>query len=424
MRIVRLIHAVFVLGLACVSLAAAPMPSAAPGKLGFDPARLGRMHSMVQSYIDSGRHAGAITMVARDGRIVDFKTYGWQDIAGRVPMRRDTIVRVYSMSKPVTSAAVMQLVEQGRLSLEDPVSRWLPQLKNLKVCTGGTPESPVLADAKRPVTIKQLLTHTAGFAYEFSAPEPVRTLYQRADLLEAGSLEEFVRRLAQLPLARQPGEVFHYGVNTDVLGRVIELVSGQSFESYLEENICKPLGMADTAFDVPPEKMARLAKLYENGPDGALREYTKPPYGTYPEKGRGFASGGGGLFSTADDYMRFAQMLLNGGRLGGRVVLGRKTVELMTANHLAGLEKPFIDGQGAEGFGLGGSVRIALAPGNTLGSVGDFGWSGAATTVFRIDPKEGTVTLLLAQHLPYDQHGIFAKFNTLCRAALVDSLPR
>ncbi|MSU35990.1 MAG: class A beta-lactamase-related serine hydrolase [Pedosphaera sp.] len=398
----------------------AQLPHAQPDELGFSPERLGKLQAMVQGYIDEGKHAGAITIIARDGRIVDFKTYGYRDLEARAPMEKDTIVRIYSMSKVITSVAVLQLFEEGRFSLDDPVSRFLPQLTNLKVCTGGTAENATLVDAKRPITIKHLLTHTAGFAYDFTASEPVKTLFQKADILESSSLKEFVERLSKLPLVQEPGTAFYYGVNTDVLGALVEVVSGKPLEDYMQDRIFGPLGMKDTGFDVLPEKMPRLAKLYENGPDGKLRAAAKPPYGTYSEKGRGFASGGGGLFSTAGDYLRFAQMLLNGGKLDGHQILGRKTVELMTANHLTFLEKPTLGENGAEGFGLGGSVRIDLAKANTLGSVGVFGCDGAATTTFRIDPKEKTAVLLLTQHLPYNQHGIFAKFYTLFYQSLVD----
>ncbi len=202
---------------------------------------------------------------------------------------------------------------------------------------------------------------------------PHQRIDQKADILEAASLKEFIDRLSRLPLVNQPGEFFNYGVNTDVLGYLVQVVSGKPLENYLQERLFGPLGMKDTGFDVPPEKMSRLAKLYEIGPNGSLREVARPPYGTYAEPGRGFASGGGGLFSTAGDYLRFAQMLLNGGKLDGRQILGRKTVELMTANHLTFLPNPALDGNQSEGFGLGGSVRIDLAKGNTLGSTGAFG---------------------------------------------------
>src|SRR6267378_441324 len=295
------------------SLCVAPLysqqlPVGRPQKEGFSPERLDRLHGMIQGYIDQGQHAGGISAIARHGKIVDVKTYGWRDLEAKAPMQRDTIVRVYSMSKVLTSVAVMQLIEEARAGLDDPISRYIPELKDLKVCTGGTPDAPILEKARRPITIRHLLTHTAGFAYDFSAPEPVKTLYQRGDILEANSLKEFIARLAKLPLASQPGEAYTYGVNMDVLGYLVEVVGSKPFEEYVQERICRPLGMKDTDFDVPPEKMSRLAKLYQHGPDRKLHE-APPPYGTYAEKGRGFPSGGGGVFSTADDWLRFGQML-------------------------------------------------------------------------------------------------------------------
>ena len=396
------------------------LPRVAPEKAGFSSDRLERLHSMIQGYISEGKHAGAISVVAREGKLVDAQTYGFRDLEAKEPMTLDTIVRVYSMSKVVTSVAVMQLFEEGKLSLDDPVSRYVPELTHLKVCVGGTPEEPKLVDALRPVTIKHLLTHTAGFSYSFSAPAPVNRLYDKADILEAGSLHEFIGRLAKLPLVQQPGEAFHYGVNIDVLGYVVEVVSGKPLESYMQEKIFSPLGMKDTGFDVPEAKRGRVAKLYESGPDGKLREVAHPPYGTYAELGKGFPSGGGGLFSSAADYLRFAQMLLNGGKLDHQQVLGRKTVELMTTNNLTFLGTGRLPGSGSQGFGLGGRVRLDVAKENQLGSVGQFGWDGAATTTFTIDPHENAVALLLVQHLPYNQHGIFDKFYRLFYASLVD----
>jgi CubicO group peptidase (beta-lactamase class C family) len=408
----------FVLGSS--SLQAQFLPPAQPQDLGFSRERLGKLHAMLQGYVDEGKHAGAISVIARNGKLADIQTFGYRDLEARAPMQPDTIVRIYSMSKVITSVAVLQLLEEARFSLDDPISRFIPELHDLNICVGGSPESPTLVKAAKPITIKHLLTHTAGFSYDFSAPEPVRTLYQKADLLEAESLKEFIERLATLPLVHSPGETFHYGVNTDVLGYLVQVVSGQPFERYLQERVFGPLGMKDSGFDVPDEKLGRLAKLYENGPDGKLRALAKPPYGTYAEMGRGFPSGGGGLFSTAADYLRFGQMLLNQGKLDGQQILGRKTVELMMVNHLTFLETGRMPGSSWEGFGLGGSVRLDLGKGSTLGSVGQFGWSGAATTTFNLDPKENMISLLFVQHLPYNQHGVFAKFHTLAYASLVD----
>src|SRR5438128_1647071 len=223
----------------------AQLPKGSAASLGFSPERLGKLHAGIQRYIDDGKHAGAISVIARNGKIVDFRTYGYRDLEAHAPMLPDTIVRVYSMSKVITSVAVLQLFEQGRFGLDDPVSRYIPELKDLKVCTGGTVDNPALIDAKKPITIKHLLTHTAGFAYDFSAKEPVKQLYQKADILEAPSLKEFIARLSKLPLVHEPGESFTYGVNIDVLGYLVEVISGQTLEDYMQDHIFRPLAMKD-----------------------------------------------------------------------------------------------------------------------------------------------------------------------------------
>ena len=386
---------------------------------GFDAERLARVHTMVKQYIDDGKHAGAITLVARKGKIADVATFGYRDLEAKAPMTPDTIFRIYSMSKIITSVATLMLFEEGRFGLDDPVTDYIPELRNLKVVNPGGGVD--LSRLKRPITIKHLLTHTSGLTYDFTAPEQLKAHWAKADIWkEAIDLKEFVRRISFVPLAHQPGEKFTYGVNTDVLGYLVEVVSGMPFDQFLQERLFTPLKMVDTSFDVPPEKMNRLAKMYEHGPDKALRVVAKPPYGTYAEAGKGFPSGGGGLFSTINDYFRFGQMLINGGTLDGKRVMGRKTMELMTVNQLTFLEKPTLDARGADGFGLGGSVRLDLAKGGSLGSVGQFGWSGAATTTFIMDPQEQMIAILMAQHLPFNQHGIFGKFSTLVYASLGD----
>lgn len=399
---------------------AEPLPRENPEKVGLSSERLGKMRAMVQQFIDDGKHAGAVVLVARKGKIADLATFGHRDIEGRAAMTPDTIFRIYSMSKIITSVATLMLFEEGRFALDDPVTDYIPELRNLKVMNPAGSDAE-LGRLKRPITIKHLLTHTSGLTYDFGAPDQLKPFWTKADVWnEAVDLKEFIRRISFVPLAHQPGERYTYGVNTDVLGYLVQVLSGIPFDKFLQERIFTPLKMADTSFDVPPEKMNRLAKLYENGPDKALRAVAKPPFGTYAEAGKGFPSGGAGLFSTANDYFRFGQMLLNGGELEGSRILGRKTVEFMTANQLTFLEKPSIDARGADGFGLGGSVRLDIAKGGTLGSVGQFGWSGAATTTFIMDPQEQMIALLLAQHWPYNQHGIFQKFSTLVYASIAD----
>jgi CubicO group peptidase (beta-lactamase class C family) len=322
------------------------------------------------------------------------------------------------MSKLVTSAAVLSLLEEARFRLDDPVGDYLPALARMKVLTGGTPEKPLLADAKTPITIRHLLTHTSGLTYDFG-DSPVEKLNHEAKLWEATSLADFVERVSRLPLAHEPGERFTYGVSTDVLGALLEKVSGRSLAEVLDERVLRRLGMKDTAFGVPEAKRGRLAKVYERGPEGGLRP-VKWLLDQEPVPQPKLLSGGGGLFSTTGDYARFMQMLLNGGQLDGVRILSRKTVEFMMANHLSRTAHPTLGEDGADGFGLGGAVRIDLAKGGTPGSVGQFGWTGMATTYANLDPKEKTVAILFVQHLPYDEHRIFWRFSTLFYQAIVD----
>jgi CubicO group peptidase (beta-lactamase class C family) len=409
------------LGLVLVTTAAAqPLPAASAESEGFSTERLERVHAMLKRQVDEGKHAGLISLIVRHGRIVDWQTYGSRDLAARLPMEKDTIVRLYSMSKVISSVAVMILHEEGRLKLDDKVGKYLPALAKMRVFAGGSVAKPKLVDARREMTIKDLLTHTSGLIYGF-ANGPIDEIYRNAKLLESSSMDAFVAKLATLPLAFQPGEKYGYGLSIDVLGAIVEKVSGMPFERFVETRITTPLGMVDTAYDVPEAKRSRLAKVYTldkanafvEVPDGQLA-------GVFPEPGRGFAAGGAGMFSTIGDYARFGQMLLNGGELDRVRILGRKTVELMMANHLNQLATPTTAPGGAEGFGLGGRVRIDLAKGNQLGSVGQFGWSGAATTYFDIDPKEQTLMLVFAQHFPFNQHGLFWQFSTLVYASLVN----
>ena len=416
----RLLLLLFALILTSASATAQPLPPGTPESEGFSPERMARLHAMLQRHVDEGRHAGLISLVARNGRIVDLQTYGSRDLGARLPMEKDTIVRIYSMSKVISSAAVMILHEEGRLKLDDPVGKYLPALASMKVFTGGSAKRPRLVDATRQMTVKDLLTHTSGLIYGFGNG-PIDDIYRDAKILESSSMDDFVARLAKLPLAHQPGARFSYGLSIDVLGAIVEKVAGMPFERFVEERITTPLGMMDTGYDVAEAKRGRMAKVYTLDKANALVEVPdKQLAGVHPEPGRGFAAGGAGMFSTIGDFARFGQMLLNGGQLDGVRILGRKTVELMMANHLNHLTPPTTGSSQAEGFGLGGSVRIDLAKGNLPGSLGQFGWSGAATTYFNIDPKEQTLVLVFAQHFPFNQHGLFWQFSTLMYAALVD----
>jgi CubicO group peptidase (beta-lactamase class C family) len=405
-----------------VAVATRPLPSVAPASEGVSAERLARMHARLDRFVEDGQVAGAIALVLRRGKVVDVHTTGLRDREQRLPMTRDTIVRVYSMTKIVTSVAVLMLVEEGRLRLEDPIAMFLPALKAPQVFTGGTATVPQLVPAARPVTIRHLLTHTSGFAYGL-APSTVDDMYRDARLFQSRTGDELVEQVSKLPLIAQPGDRFYYGVNTDLLGVIVEKVTGQTLGAFLQARLFGPLGMTDTGFSVPAANRSRLARVYRRegaGPLTAIEGYSPSTGGApelpYPDpEGRLFHSGGGGLFSTADDYARFAQMLVDGGTLDGVRILGRKTVHTMTSDQNARLPQ---GAPGATGFGFGVSVRLDQAGGAMAGSVGEFGWSGAATTWVRMDPEEQTVAILLTQHLPGNQPGIYTVFSTMVNAAI------
>ena len=401
---------IFALAFLVAVSARAQLPTTSPKAAGFDPARLEVLHATTRRFVDEGKHAGIITLLARDGKIVDFQAYGYRDVEKQLPMERDTICRVYSMSKIITCAATLVLFEEGRFNLDDPVANYLPELKEMKVWAGGTQDPPKLDPLKRPITIKHLLTHTSGLIYDFAGEDELTKLWRGADLWTGPGLADFMVKLSKLPLKHQPGDAYTYGVNQDVLGALIERVSGKTFGAFLEARIFRPLGMNDTGFDVPEAKRPRLAKTYKHGPDGKLVE-DKPIIETWPEPGRGIEAGGAGIFSTAGDYARFAQMLCNGGTLDGQRILGRKTVELMTANHLVTLP----NNQAAtrqKGFGFGVEVTTDVGQLSVPSSLGQFGWYGAATTYCQIDPTERIVAISLAQHFPFNEHNFFAQFQT------------
>ena len=398
------------IGLVALS-AQAQLPTASPKAAGFDPARLEVLHATTRRFVDEGKHAGLITFLARNGKIVDFQTYGYRDVERQLSMERDTICRAYSMSKLITCVATLMLFEEGRFNLDDPVVKYLPELRGVKVWTGGTADAPQLEPLKRPITIQHLMTHTSGLFYDFSTGNAeLAKLWRNADLWSGPGLTNFITKLAKVPLMHQPGDAYTYGINQDVQGALIERVTGHTLGVFLEERIFRPLGMKDTGFDVPPEKMNRLAKTYKHGPDGKFVE-DQPILETWAEAGRGIEAGGAGIFSTAGDFARFAQMLCNSGTLDGKRILGRKTVELMTANHLVTLP----NNQAAtrqKGFGLGVEVTTDLGPLSMPSSIGQFGWYGAATTYCQIDPKERIVAIAFAQHFPFNEHNFFAAFQT------------
>jgi CubicO group peptidase (beta-lactamase class C family) len=346
-------------------------------------------------------YLGAVSLVWKDGATVQSQAYGYRDLARTSPMRKDSIFRIYSMTKTVTTVAVLMLMEEGKLSLDDPVQKYLPEFAGMQVFAGGSADSPQLRPATASISLRHLLTHTAGFATGGKGIEEATRLLERADLHGSADLEEFTRRLSKIPLAAEPGTVFRYdGTQMEVLARVVEVVSGQPFDDFLQQRIFAPLRMADTGFSVPAEKRDRIVDLTVMGADGKLRlddgrsaQTPGVPLNPYP-------SGGGGLYSTAADFMRLCRMLLGAGTLEGATLLKRGTVGQMMVNQLTFLERPVTQFSDAEGFGLGGSVLLDPAGKGRLGPPGQFGWSGAASTYFSIDPEDRTISILLLQHLP------------------------
>lgn len=390
-------------------LRAQPLPLSEPEKEGFSSERLERLHRNFEDLAKAGKPPGAITMVVRNGRIADWRAYGMRDVEKKLPMEKDTICRIYSMTKPITTVAVMMLVEEGKLTLSDPVDRYIPEFKNLKVYKGGTVDHPDLAAPERPMTVKHLLTHTAGLTY--GGNDNVGDLYRKAKIFEVSSLKEFIERMAKLPLIASPGDKYEYSVAIDVLGYLVQVVADQPFDRFVQERILDPLKMGDTHFVLPESKRARLAKIY------SWKEGKLEPVEGLDAKGVPF--GGMGLFSTIGDYARFAQMLANSGQLDGTRLLSRKTVDLMMMNHLTGLARPTTGGDDSDGFGLGGGVRIDPAKSGRPGTAGLFGWDGAASTRFRVDRKEKLAFLLFQQWMPFDA-SILNRFETLVYQALVE----
>ena len=380
------------------------------------------------AHVERGELVGVSSLVARHGEVVHFAAAGQRDREQAKPLTRDTIFRIYSMSKPITSVAVMMLVERGQLLLSDPISKYIPALAGMQVLR--TPDSPLkdTVAAKREMTVRDLLTHTSGLASSLpgiGTPKAILQAYAAADLRGSQTSlrpDEWIAGLAKVPLVNQPGTRFLYGVSTDVLGVLVSVVSGKPFEVFLREEIFEPLGMPDTAFFVPADKRDRFAANYGPGPDGKLALVDSPEKSHYLSP-PAFPSGAGGLVSTIDDYLRFCEMLRRGGELDGVRLLSRKSIELMTLNHLTDEERnvPMLTGWfPGQGFGLGFSVVEDLAPGATLGSVGQYGWGGAAGTYFWVDPEEELIAILMIQLYPPGGIPIIPEFKNGVYQAIAD----
>lgn len=395
---------------------AATLSGTTNAKLGFSSQRLELLHRQIESFVQEEKHAGISVLLLRKGQVADFFAVGFRDRQAGAPMQGDTIVRIYSLTKIITSVAAVTLIEEGKLGLSHPIKDYLPEFNDMRIFVGGSAQNRELIPAEVPINVHHLFTHTSGFTYGDNE-EPLDEFYQMAGLEKAGSLADLVRMLATLPLKREPGTMYEYGFSTDILARLVEVVSGQPFDLFLQQRILEPLGMADTGFRIDATKLNRLAKVYEHGTNGGLQPVQHFEFEAV-EGQKKFPMGGSGLFSTIEDYSRFAQMLCNGGELNGVRILSRKAFEQMTVDHLAG--KPVANRTYSEGygFGLGVAVRINDGLAGTLGTLGSFGWSGKATTLCVMDPVEELVMLVFTQHLPYDEHGLFERFTNLTYQAL------
>ncbi len=396
-----------------------------PEEAGLSKERLDRIGQVMQQHIAANRVAGAIGLIARRGKIGYFESWGMMDKETNKQMRKDAIFRIYSMTKAVTGVAVMMLYEEGKFALTDPVSKYLPELGGLKVAVDK--KDPVTGKriyytvpSERDMTILDLLRHTSGLDYQGPRDEKNELFYPKLGLTRPDiTIEEAVKRMGQAPLVHQPGSVWDYGLSIDVLGRLVEVTSGKTLDKYFEERIFKPLGMVDTGFYVPQEKWERLATLYAPNEDKTIKRSMAPPQESY-KKPAILLFGGAGLVSTIMDYARFVQMLLGGGELDGARILSRKTVELMSANHLGDMPRAGSVLPAGVGFGLTFAVNLGPGKNGNIGSEGEYYWGGAAGTRFWIDPKEQMIGVFMIQILPHTGLTYGSQFRQLAYQAIAD----
>jgi CubicO group peptidase (beta-lactamase class C family) len=372
------------------------LAKASPDSVGVSAERLKRLDAGMQRFIDEGRLAGVTTLLARRGKIINFNAFGKKDVRAADPVQRDSIFRIYSMTKPISGVAMMMLYEEGKWRLDDPVSRYIPEFAKLQVYVGDNPDGTMkLEDARRSMTMREIMTHSAGLGYVLNSANAVDRLVIKEQILNpAAPLQAMIDKLAKTPLMAQPGTRWYYSIAVDVQGYLVEKLSGQPFAEFLQSRLFGPLGMKDTAFFVPKAKVARLARVHTEGPGGTLAppsddaiDVTTPPLGP---------SGGGGLFSTLEDYMRFAQMMANGGEFGGTRYLSPRTVQMMRTNHLqADALKTVRPGTG---WGLGFRTVIDAAAAGEPVADGTFDWYGIAGTWFWIDPTTDLVFVGMIQH--------------------------
>jgi CubicO group peptidase (beta-lactamase class C family) len=410
-----------------VFLQAQVLPQVSPEQVGLSPERLNRIRPAMEKDVAQGQMAGGIGLIARRGKIAYFETWGMADREAAKPMRKDSIFRMYSMTKAVTGVAVMTLYEEGRLSLRDPVAKFLPEFKDMRVAVEKTDPATAkrvsyTVPAERDITVLDLLRHTSGLNYAGPRDESGEPVFRRlglgGDAPPDFPLAEMIRRIASAPLVHQPGTVWDYSYSIDVLARLVEVVSGKPVDRYFAERIFEPLHMTDTGYYVPEEKWNRLAVLYSPNSDGSLKRATGSAQDSY-KKNPVLFGGGSGLVSTTMDYARFVQMLLNGGQLDGARILSPKTVDLMHSNQLGDLPSVNnVNGRVGYGFGLTFAVNLGIDRTGTIGSKGEYNWGGAAGTGFWIDPKEQMIGVFMIQVMP--QGATKDQFKQLAYQSIVE----
>ena len=400
--------------LLAVPTAQAQLTPTDPGAVGLSGNRLDQMSEGMQEYVEDDKVAGLMTMVYRRGEVAHFQTYGERDRQTGAPMTPNTLFRIYSMTKPITTVAALMLYENGHFQLDDPVAEYLPAFEGVQVYDTTATGAPTRVEPRRPMTIQDLMRHTSGLTYGVFGNTPVDSMYQAAGVLDpTRTLASAVDTLATLPLLHPPGTQWHYSVSTDVLGRLVEVVSGQSLDTFFRTRIFEPLDMDDTMFEVPADEMDRFSTSYTVNRSGDLVVQDRRADSRFAAP-VALLSGGGGLVSTMDDYLRFARMLLNDGAVDGTRLLSPKTVDLMTQNHLDGTFEP------GWGFGLGVQVATDLPDASTIGSEGMYGWSGFASTYFFVDPKEELIGMVWTQLVPEGRYPIGPEFRVGVYQSIVE----
>ena len=400
-----------------LSIIAQPLTIHSPESVGMSSNRLERLNEQMHQFVDKGQISAVQTAVYRRGKLIHFDNYGYQDVESQKAIDDNSIWRIYSMTKPIVSVALMMLYEEGKFQLYDPLHKYIPELKEMEYHVGGEETKPVT----EPIRVVDILRHTSGFGYGWGPGNYVDSLYRTVDRRKMEDNAAFVKGLAKLPLYYAPGKGWRYSVSTDVCGYLVEVLSELPLDQYLEEKIFQPLKMKDTHFEVPDEKDDRFVTNYTTK-DDKIVVLDHPSKSRYTKEVTMF-SGGGGLVSTTNDYLRFCRMLLDGGQLEGERLLSRKTIELMTADHCKDISHaggPIVLPARGTGFGLGFGVTTKLATTQMTGSVGAYGWGGAAGTYFRVDPKEELIYIMMIQLMPYNHLQAREKFQTMVYQAIID----